>query len=1053
MRTSRPSPRSAAPRTPLTSAALATALAATVAAPGGAQPAAPTSPDVAPGQVLDSAYTAQIRALTPTDPRYTFTTQMVDHLPASATVPTPLKALGYVPGTVGRLSKVADINRYFRAVAAASPRVRVFSLGTSEEGREMLVAAVASEATLARLDEYRAMAGRLADPRGLTDAERARLVQQAKPIYWLTGSIHSPETGSPEMLMELVYRLAVEETPRVRGIRDSVITLITPVVETDGRDRMVDVLAEERALKLGRGGIPLVYWGRYVAHDNNRDGLVLSLRLSQHVNAGGLYWHPTVLHDLHESVPFLYASTGTGPYNEQFDPIVVNEWHTLAYQEITELTKRGLPGVWTHGFYDGWAPNYMFGIAQFHNAIGRFYETYTSQGADCHVVNLPPAQRTREWDRPSPPVNGVRWCIRSNINYQQSGVLVALDYVGRNRATFVDNFALKARRSVDRGRMQAPYAFVIPRTQRRAAEAADLVNYFRRTGSEVHVATGEFSVQTMPAVVERAPAAAGAAGAAGARGPGAPNATEPADGARANSTRADSARREGARTEGARTEGERRDSTRRSDARVLGAAAGAGTVAVHAGDWIVRMDQPYTALVRTVLAVQRYRADDPPPYDDTGWSLDQLRHLTVHTVADSAVLARPMQRLDADARVAGTVVGSVAGAGTTLAVPPLGDWRSAALPWRAGGRPLVADSAFAAGGTTFPAGTALLSNTPVTRAAVERLGLTATALGAMPNVRPRAIRPPRIVLVHTWLETQNEGWLRHALEEIGVPFTYASTQRLRDPRFLDRFDVVLFPHVNGTPAVIVNGRPMTGPPVPWRGSRLTPSLAGSPDSTDDIRPGLGFAGVANLQHFVERGGLLITEGNTTRLPVELGFNPTVSIQPAPRLVARGGIYRAQAVERAHPVLYGYEQVAFPVYFNQAPLLAVPANENATADARTRAVALNVADPAIVRQTEQQRARVLLRFDPNADSLLVSGQLENGAEMAGKAAVVDAPLGRGHVLLFGIRPMWRYETQGSYAMLLNAMAHWNAFDVNRRGAPAVAARAGAAAVPGGGPDDQ
>lgn len=963
----------------------ATILAActTLATAAGAQPA----------QLLDSAYTAQIRALTPTDPRWKFTTEFVDHLPASATVPTPLKALGYVPGTVGRLSKVADINRYFRAVAAASPRVKVFTLGRSEEGREMLVAAVADSATIARLDDYRAMAGRLADPRGLADAERARLVREAKPIYWLTGSIHSPETGSPEMLLELVYRLAVSDAPNVRRIRDGVITLITPVTETDGRDRAVDAYALERQLKVGRGGVPLVYWGKYVAHDNNRDGLVLSLKLSQHVNDGGLYWHPTVLHDLHESVPFLYASTGTGPYNEQFDPVAVDEWHTLAYQEITELTKRGLPGVWTHGFYDGWAPNYMFGIAQFHNAIGRFYETYTSMGADCHIVNLPAASVSREWDRASPPVNGVKWCIRSNINYQQSGVLVALDYVARNRETFLENFALKAARMVERGRTTAPYAFVIPRGQRRAAEAADLVNYFRRTGSEVQVATGEFAVRTMPAVVERGP---------------------------------------------------RRDST-----------AARPTVQVHAGDWVVRMDQPYTALPRTVLAVQRYRADDPAPYDDTGWSLDQLRHVTVYTVGDSTVLARPMQLLTADARVAG----AVAGAGTTLAVPPLGDWRTAALPWQVGGaRVAVADTAFAANGATFPAGTALVANTPAARAAVERLGVAATALPAVPTVRSHAVALPRIAFVHTWLETQNEGWLRHALDEIGVPFTYVSTQRLKEPRFLDRFDVVLFPHANGTPAQLVNGRPMVGPAIPWRRSAITPSFGGTPDSTDDLRPGMGYEGVAALRHFVERGGLLVTEGNSARLPVEMGFSPTVSVAATPRLVARGAVYRAQAVERAHPVLYGYEQATaggtMPVYFNQAPVFAVQANENAAADARTRAVMQNVADSAIVREVEGQRARVVLRFDPNADSLLVSGQLENGGELAGKAAVVDAPLGRGHVLLFGIRPMWRYETQGSYAMVLNALAHWNAFDVNHgRGAAVAAAPAAAPRPAEAGHDDQ
>src|SRR5207245_2113918 len=101
---------------------------------------------------------------------------------------------------------------------------------------------------------------------------------------------------------------------------------------------------------------PLVYWGKYVAHDNNRDGIGLSLKLTRHVMRAALDWHPTILHDLHESVPFLYISTGTGPYNAWLDPIVVDEWHLLAYQEIEGLTKRGVPGVWTHGFYDGWAP-------------------------------------------------------------------------------------------------------------------------------------------------------------------------------------------------------------------------------------------------------------------------------------------------------------------------------------------------------------------------------------------------------------------------------------------------------------------------------------------------------------------------------------------------------------------------------------------------------------------------------------------------------------------------------------------------------------------------
>ncbi|MDQ3698371.1 MAG: hypothetical protein M3373_10155 [Gemmatimonadota bacterium] len=957
------------------------------------------TPASATSQPIDSAYTAKIRELTPTDPKWKFTTELVDHLPASATVPTPLKVIGYVPGTIGKLSYVADINRYFRAVAEASPRARLFTLGESDEGREMILLAIADEATIERLDDYRAMAARLADPRGMTADERARLIREGKPIYWLTGAIHSPETGSPEMLMELAYRLTVDESEHVRAIRENVITLITPVIEVDGRDRMVDVVKLSRELKLGPSGVPLVYWGKYTAHDNNRDGMVVSQKLTQQFLRGFLHWRPTVTHDLHESIPFLYASTGTGPYNDEFDPIVIHEWHQIAYQEINELTKRGLPGVWTHGFYDGWAPNYMLAIANLHNSIGRFYETYTSRNADCHTVQLPASATERRWDRPNPPVNGVRWCIRSNINYQQSGVLVALRYVGDNKETFLENNVAKAERMIRRGQTTAPYAYVIPRGQRRAAEAADLVNLFRTQGAEVHVAIDSFETQAADSAPRTADSARRPADTATAT----PAAPEPQT--------ADSARRAADTATATPAARNPQPATRSPQPAVF----------VRPGDWIVRMDQPYTATVRTLLSVQRYKPDDPPPYDDTGWTLDELRHVETIKVADSTVLARPMRLLGEDARVEGAITGT----GSRLIVRHLGDWRSAALPWKvAPARLTVADTAFAMSGATYPAGTFIIEGaTSATRDAVQALGLNATATSeAVPaSVRRHAVTLPRLALLHSWLETQNEGWVRFALDRMGIPYTYISDQSLARPGALDRFDVILFPHVSGTTLSLINGRPKTGPPIPWRKTALTPNLGRGPlghlDETDDVRRGMGLDGAAALRRFVERGGLLIVTGNTARLPVELGFNPTVSIPQPTGLRARGGIYRAQAVATESPVLYGYERATFPIYFNQAPLFTVQQRDTITS--RTDGI-----DPGILEQTERQRARVVLRFHERADSLLVSGLLVGGNELAGRAAVVDAPVGDGHVLLFGLRPFWRWETQGMFALALNAIANWN-----------------------------
>jgi Zinc carboxypeptidase len=919
-------------------------------------------------QPIDSVYTARIHELTPLDPRYTSLTDLVDYLPASSTVPTPLQALGYVPGTVGRLSYVADMNRYLRTLAEKTPRVKVFTLGTSDEGRELVVAAIGDEEAIAHLDDARAALARLDEPRGLDSATRVRLVHDSKAIYWLTGSIHSAEVGSPEMLMELAYRLAVDESDYVRGIRANVITLITPAMEVDGRDRVVDVVKLAHHLELPVNdilefsrdddtppqGVPLIYWGKYTMHDSNRDAIALSQRLSRQYMQGLLSWHPTVVHDLHESIAFLYASTGTGPYNPEFDPIVVDEWNTLAAEEETELTRRGLPGVWTHGYYDGWAPDYtVIAAANLHNSIGRFYETYTAFGADCGTSRLTVRERARRWDRPSPPLNGVRWCIRSNINYQQAGALVALHYVAEHRQTFLENYAAKARRMVARGRTTAPYAYVIPRAQRHAAEAADLVNLFRLQGAEVQVADTDGTL-------------AGAA--------------------------------------------------------LVGDTAGTHTtprpmpaIALHRGDWIVRLDQPNAAPVRTLLAIQRYRKDDPPPFDELGWTLDAVRQVETEPVGDSAVFRVPVHILTTDA----TVVGTQAGTGATAVVRPLGDWRTAMIPWRVAPTPVtVADTAFTMDGAPFPAGTFVIRNAS---AAVRS---TLTALGAdVLNAAPPAIAThpitlPRIAVVHTWIETQNEGWVRYTFDRIGIPYTYISDQVLRTPHALDRFDVVVFPHVHAVGNSLLNGRPVVGVPIPWKASALTPNL-GHWDESDDIRGGMGLEGMAALRRFVEHGGLLVTEGAVTQLVVNLGFSATVSAAPPSQALPPGGsVYRATVVAPWSPVLYGYE-ATFPVYSRQTPLLSV-----APVDTLDYGGPM---DTATTRQAEHLRARVLLAFHARPDSVLFSGFLGNTAEPAGRPAVIDAPLGKGHVVLFAIRPTWRWETQGTFGLVINALANWNALD--------------------------
>jgi hypothetical protein len=235
-----------------------------------------------------------------------------------------------------------------------------------------------------------------------------------------------------------------------------------------------------------------VYWGKYVAHDNNRDGMGQFLALTRNITRTFLEWTPTILHDLHEQSTYLYTSTGTGPYNEHIDPITIDEWWLLAKTEVMEMTKRGVPGVWTYGFYDGWVPNYMFFIAHSHNATGRFYEVM-GYGPENRTVTAQSSTTSREWFRANPPLPSIQWGPRNNTNIQQSALLIALNHVARNRETYLENYWLKNRRAVDKGRTGPVYGWVIPASQKRKSDAATAVNDLRRQGLEFHTATEAFT--------------------------------------------------------------------------------------------------------------------------------------------------------------------------------------------------------------------------------------------------------------------------------------------------------------------------------------------------------------------------------------------------------------------------------------------------------------------------------------------------------------------------------------------------------------------------------
>src|SRR5580700_5673700 len=805
---------------------------------------------VAYSQPNDAAYTAKIRQYTT---ETFFTTELVDHLPASQTVPTPEKVLGYVIGTPQKLTYTKDIYRYMRELEKSTPRVKVYTIGHSEEGRETLLVAVSDEANIQKLDRYREINARLADPRKTSEADARQLIAEDVPMYWASGSIHSPETGSPEMLMELAYRLAVEDTPLIRNIRKNMVVLITPCLEVDGRDREVDVYNYHVA-NPGKAAPSLVYWGKYVAHDNNRDGLGMALQLSKIMMKTFLDWHPQVLHDLHESVPFLYVSTGMGPYNAWLDPLVVDEWQKMAYVEIEEMTKRGVPGVWTHGFYDGWAPNYMFYVANGHNSIGRFYETFGGNGADSGVRTVPANATSRTWFRPNPPLPRVNWSFRDNINLQESGLLFAIDYTANNRKQFLDNFYLKSKRSVAKAANEGPAAWVIPGDDPRPGNAAELVNLLRQQAIEVHRLNADAEVAM--------------------------------------------------------------DSNGKKQK-------------FAAGSYVVRMDQPYSRMGDMLLDTQYYNVNDPAPYDDTGWTLGPLHNITTVRVTKGDILQSPMTLLTEDAKPAGGISGPSTGTSTAAAylINHNADNTLATLRFKLKDiKMFAAEGAFEDSGHSFNEGSFIIRTEGNPADMRARLNATASALGVpvfaaaqAPTVATHELAAPRVALVHTWINTQNEGWYRVAFDREQIPYEYISDQKLKDiPDLRARYDVILFGPVGGSAQRIVNGAPKNGDPIPWKASPVTPNLGSSPDTTDDMRGGMELQGIANLAKFIEDGGLFITIGGNASIPIDYGLIDGVSITATPDLHVRGSVIAATVADKRSPIAYGYGD-KLALYFNTAPV--------------------------------------------------------------------------------------------------------------------------------------
>jgi len=442
----------------------------------------------------------------------------------------------------------------------------------------------------------------------------------------------------------------------------------------------------------------------------------------------------------------------------------------------------------------------------------------------------------------------------------------------------------------------------------------------------------------------------------------------------------------------------------------------------------------------------------------------------VTRVTDAKALDVPMERV-AEVRAPGGVKGD----GTVFAINNVAEPALATLRFALRYASIdAAEEPFESAGKKFNRGSFLIRN--ASRAELDRtaaeLSLQVIALTSAPTVKTHPVRAARVAFVHTWLSTQTEGWWRLALDNMKIPYDYMSTQAIaKIPDLRAKYDVILFPPVGFNAAVssIVNGVPKAwGNPLPWKNTPETPNLVGKNDSTDDMRPGLGWDGVARFQEFVEKGGVLLTATDTSALALSLGFADGVSSHNSDKMKIVGSVVGTRLVDDASPIAYGYDEKG-AAYCDNGPIFSLssiagqrgrrrlgpemharPTGRGSSDDPDFAVGRVGAEAPEEPKSeiwetppvTDEQKRngfrvipptnlpRVIFRY-ADAKDLLISGLVEAGDEIAQHPAVVDAPFGKGHVVLFSINPVYRGETRGTYAMVLNTILHFDSLNSGRK----------------------
>jgi len=656
----------------------------------------------------------------------------------SAPLPTPEQFAGFRIGTDKKLVRWDRIVEYMKMAAASSPRIRVDELGKTTNGHPFLNVTITAPETQRELDRYKAIQKRLAYPRDLSQTEAERIIAGHKAVLLITCNIHSTEIGSSQMVLELVHRLATEDSPFVRHILDNVIFLLVPSLNPDGQIIVTDWYLKNVGSQWEYSMLPELYH-KYTGHDNNRDAFMNTQVESRLINRLTYKdWFPHVFLDEHQMGSMgarIFVPPFKNPINMNVDPMIWQLNGMLGYAMGAALNEKGYTGVVSDAMYTSWWQGGFLMQAWWHNMVGLLTEVASARVATpieqerARLGESPRGSeltfeqmRDRDPRRPLPPPRDVlprntyprpwlggRWTLRDIVDYELTATYGLLEACANSRQLLARSFYQLNRKQIELGQKEAPYAWVIPAEQHDPPVAARLLQILDELGVEVHRAADTFK---------------------------------------------------------------------------------AGEKNYPAGAYVVLMAQPFRAFAKDLLEKQNYPVQRGAggqierPYDVTGWTLPLQMGVEAVEVAKKfeaklepvSPVPVPAGRYEpADKTVAWEISHNLNN--SFIAVNRLLK-AGAIVGWTPTGA-IVARSA------------SREDLSPRLREWSAQLGLDVKALTILPTPQ-RRLRAPRIALYAPWSPNMDEGWTRWLLEQYEFPYTSVRHTEIKTGKLRERFDAVLF---------------------------------------------------------------------------------------------------------------------------------------------------------------------------------------------------------------------------------------------------------------------